>query len=188
MAVACAGTDDDACGFTEAVTVTVGPSTFHAEEAFESTSVVLNCEVTGTTEAVCEETYVGPAALLATDLDSLTASDATINTAITTTAVTTTLSASEIVYIAVTLTSDLGNASSNTASESGSTASGSTASATGSTTSSATGSSDTGASSTTSSGSNSGSSSGNAASRADSRWFAGAAAGTGLIGLMILLL
>lgn len=110
MAVTCpSDADSGECGFVEPVTVTVGPSTFHAEESFETTSGVLDCTVTGTTAATCEETYIGPAGLIGTDIDSITASDATLNTQMTTAAVTTTLSPSEIAFIPVTITAFAGS-------------------------------------------------------------------------------
>ena len=98
------GADPDNCGFPEPITVTVGPSTFRAEESFETLTAVVDCKVTGTTAALCEETYVGPADLIETDTDFLTATDASLNTQITTSAVTTALSQSDIAFIPVTIT------------------------------------------------------------------------------------
>lgn len=106
------GEDSVACGFAEPVTVTAGPSTFHAEEAFESISVVLDCQVTGTTEATCVETYVGPAGLIE-DMDSAT-DDPYTNTDITTTTVTTVLSPSDMAWIPVTITAGGGSNSTTT--------------------------------------------------------------------------
>jgi len=194
MAIACpTDADADACGFPEPITVTVGPSTFHAEESFESTSVVLDCAVSGTTAAVCAETYVGPAGLIATDISAAASS---FDTSVTTTAVTTTLSSTDVAFIPVTIvTTALGDASSNTASL-GASASASTASATGTsgTQSTASASGSTGSSSTgTSSASSTGgavtpsSDSNEGASKGVSRTLAIAAAGAGLLGLIVLL-
>jgi len=199
LAVACptnAGSDND-CAMAD-VTVTVGPSTFHAEESFESTSVILDCQVTGTTAATCSETYVGPVGLLETDVSFLTAVSATFDTSITTTATTTTLAASEIIFIPVTLTTGLGDSSDNTAAASGSSGSAPTA-ASGSSGSAPTaqstgsgggsGTSSSGSSTTTSSTAvSTDQSSGSAPNKGDSWMLACAAAGTGLMGMLILFL
>ncbi|KIX04451.1 uncharacterized protein Z518_05319 [Rhinocladiella mackenziei CBS 650.93] len=187
MAVACpSDADTFDCGLIEPITVTVGSSTFHAEESFETISVTLDCAVTGTTAATCEETYVGPAGLIETDIDSLTATDATINTQVTTTATTTTLSQTEIAFIPVTISA---GAVSNASAGTGATGSASTTAATGS---SETQSADS-ASGTSSSSSSSGSAtppteSGNGAAKSGFRVLASTAAGAGLIGLTIALL
>ncbi|KAJ9501350.1 hypothetical protein H2202_003144 [Exophiala xenobiotica] len=193
MAIACP-TDADSvdCGFAGPITVTVGPSTFHAQESFESTSVVLDCKMTGTTAAMCAETFVGPAGLLATDISSLTASDASFDTSLTTTATTTTLASTDMAYIPITLTDSLGDDTTlSTTAASGASGSASTASGTGSSATQTTGSSSTtsGSSGTSSSGRASPSSDTNSgANRGDSRMLGCAAVGAGLVGLTIMLL
>lgn len=127
IAVACpTDVDSNDCGFDEPITVTVGPSTFHAEESFEGITAILECSLDGSSSALCAETFIGPAYLVDSDLD-LTASDATTDTALITTATSTSLSGTDIVFIPVTLVSDL-----DAAAETGATATASTASETGS--------------------------------------------------------
>lgn len=137
IAVACptdSSSDSDLdCGFDEPITVTVGPSTFHAEESFEGVTAILECSLDGSSSAICAETYIGPAYLIDSDLD-LTASDATTNTALITTATSTSLSGTDIVFIPVTLVDDLEGPA-----ETGAGATASTASQTGSGTAGATG-------------------------------------------------
>lgn len=181
------------CAFDEPITVTVGPSTFYAEEAYESLSAIIDCKVDGTSAATCAASYVGPEYLLETDLSVLTASDFSTNTAITTSATTTVLSGTDIAFVPVTLTDDLGaaetgaSAGASTASQtstrgSGTSSGSSTATASGaSRTGSATGSSATTSATTTAQ-------SGNGAGRTDVRALAFTALGAGLLGLTALYL
>ncbi|KAL6248376.1 hypothetical protein RBB50_004631 [Rhinocladiella similis] len=191
MAVACpsdAGSTD--CGIDGPITVTVGPSTFHAEESFESTSVVLDCTVSGTTAAACAETFVGPAGLIATDAPSLTNTEASFDTSITSTATSTTLGPTDMSYIPITLTDSLGDDSGLlTTASTGASGSSSTASSTA-------GSSSSSSSATSSSSGTSGTSSGSASPTGDSsngasgggfRMLTWSAMGAGLVGLTIML-
>ncbi|KAJ9639095.1 uncharacterized protein PV06_07352 [Exophiala oligosperma] len=192
MAVACpSGTDSNDCGIVGAITVTVGASTFHAQESFESTSVIIDCKVSGTTAADCAETYVGPAGLIATDAPSLTNTDASFDTSITSTVTSTTLGPTDMSYVPVTLTDSLGDGSgSSTTASTGASGSSSTASATSGGASSSS-SSKTSGSSGTSSGSGSATptaDNNNGASGGDSRMLAWSAMGAGLVGMMIMLL
>ena len=190
MVVACpTDADSNDCGFAEPITVTVGSSTFHAEESFETISVVLDCAVTGTTAATCEETYVGPADLLETDIGTLSATDVLTNTQLTTTAVTTTLSQSEIAFLPVTITAFAGSGASIGGGESGS-AFASTSARTGSSsgTSTAPSLSRTSVATSSSAGSATSSSNSSGGSRDGPLVLALTAATAGLIGLTILLL
>ncbi|RVX75119.1 hypothetical protein B0A52_01396 [Exophiala mesophila] len=199
LAVTCPTETSDSdlgCGFDEPITVTVGPSTFHAEESFEGITAILECSLDGTTSALCAETYIGPAYLIDADVDDLTATDATTDTSLITTSTSTSLTGTDIVFIPVTLVSDLegpaetgAGATTSTASQTGTTASNSgsgttattgttgTTSATGSSTASATGAD---AAATTSSG--------NGAGRADGSMLTLSGFGAGLLGLAALLL
>ncbi|EXJ84769.1 hypothetical protein A1O3_05441 [Capronia epimyces CBS 606.96] len=187
LAVSCpSGEDQNSCGFADSITVTVGPSTFRAQESFESLTVELDCVITGTTAATCKETFVGPADLIDSDADGTSlvpASEtaAAANTQITTTAITTTLASSDIAYIPVTITT--GSGASGSGASSSASASASAASATGSSTATSTsGSSTSSGSATPSSNSNSG------AGKTDARLLALGATGAGFIGLIIALL
>lgn len=188
--------DSDACGLPEPITMTTGPKTLYLEESFESLSVALDCVVSGTTAALCKETFVGPAAYLETSTSAapLSASTTESGDGITTTTITTVLPQSEMVYAQVSLTTDLTTSTAGTAASgsaatasatgfSGTLVAGSTASGSGSSAVSGA------ASRTASSGSATPSSdSGNTASRGDFRMLAWSTAGAGLLGLSILLL
>ncbi|KAI1608084.1 hypothetical protein EDD36DRAFT_423511 [Exophiala viscosa] len=203
MAVGCpTDVDADDCGFPTPITVTVGPSTFYASEAYESTSAIIDCQLTGTTAGVCAETYVGPADLFEdTDTSLLTASDASSDDSITTTATTVTLSSTDMVYIPVTLTTGALQVISDSAASTGATGSESTPQVTGTTSSSgsqtaestaATGSTtgSTNSGTTTSSGTSATGSSGstNGASKGDSRMMACGAVGAAVVGLFSIML
>ncbi|OCT44527.1 hypothetical protein CLCR_06189 [Cladophialophora carrionii] len=94
------GEDSSDCGFgLGQVTATFGSSTLIYTQTLDLLTLGLDCAVTGTTAAVCAQTYVGPAGYLDSDTatdDSLTATDASFNTQLTTSVSTTALSASEI--------------------------------------------------------------------------------------------
>ncbi|KIW21040.1 hypothetical protein PV08_01619 [Exophiala spinifera] len=217
MAIACP-TDADVndCGLDGPLTVTVGPSTFHVQETYESTSVIIDCKVSGTTAANCAETYVGPYGLIATETAT-----GSFDSSITSTVTSTTLGPTDITFMAITLTDSLGDdsgssttdssgASSSSAAASATDASGASSSASASSaessaessaatsaassaTSSSASSSATSGSSGTSGSSSSGSatptgSSNNGASGGDSRMLALSAMGAGLVGCAMLLL
>ncbi|EXJ94174.1 hypothetical protein A1O1_02567 [Capronia coronata CBS 617.96] len=195
IAVSCpTGTDDTDCGFADTLTVTVGPSTFRVEETFESLTVELECALTGTTAATCEETYVGPAYMIDSDQGDSAALTATalddINTQITTTAVTTTLSSTDIVFLPVTITAGPGSGAVASASASASASpSASTASTTAAISPSTHGGTSSGGPSTTTSGSTTPSVDSNSgAGKVDARLLAVSAAGVGLVGLIVTLL
>ncbi|EXJ75302.1 uncharacterized protein A1O5_01998 [Cladophialophora psammophila CBS 110553] len=174
MAISCpTNADMTECGFgPDAVTITYGPSTFLAAETLDPLSLMLDCNLKGTTAATCTETYIGPADILdavtATATDSSTATDT--STKLITTTTTTVLSQSELVFIPVTITA-FGDSSSNT----GASGSASTAASTGSAAASSSGS----GSSTVQSN--------NGGSVGATRWELVSAAGAGLIGLTLML-
>jgi len=130
VAFGCApGVDSSDCGFgPDTVTLTVGASTFRATETLDSFSLLVDCSLTGSTAAVCVQTYMGPVGDfdIATNTDddqTATAVDTSFDTQITTTATTTTLSHSDIQFIAITLTAFGNGTHTNGATESTTTAS-----------------------------------------------------------------
>ncbi|EXJ55314.1 hypothetical protein A1O7_08241 [Cladophialophora yegresii CBS 114405] len=112
------GEDSTECGFgLGQVTATFGSSTLVYTQTFDSLTLGLDCAVTGTTAAVCAQTYIGPAGYLESDTatdDSLTATDASFNTQLTTSVSTTALSSSDIAFIPITLTAFPSNGASST--------------------------------------------------------------------------
>ncbi|OAL40384.1 hypothetical protein AYO20_00120 [Fonsecaea nubica] len=185
MAISCpSNADMSECGFgPDAVTITFGPSTFKALETFDPLSLVLDCNVKGTTAVTCTETYIGPADVLnaqtATDADALTATDT--DTQIITTTSVTVLSQSEIVFMPVTITAFADSSDNTSAGTTGASGTESTATSTGSGTSGTASNSASGSASATND-SNSG------ASVGATRWEFVSAVGAGLIGLTMMLL
>ncbi|ETI20866.1 hypothetical protein G647_07209 [Cladophialophora carrionii CBS 160.54] len=118
-----AGEDSSDCGFgLGQVTATFGSSTLIYTQTLDLLTLGLDCAVTGTTAAVCAQTYIGPAGYLESDTatdDSLTATDASFNTQLTTSVSTTALSASDIAFIPITLTAFPSNGASSTSAGTG---------------------------------------------------------------------
>ncbi|OQU99132.1 hypothetical protein CLAIMM_04810 isoform 2 [Cladophialophora immunda] len=189
MAISCpTNADMSECGFgPDAVTITFGPSTFRAAETLDPLSLVLDCNVKGTTAATCTETYIGPADILdtetATATDSSTVTDT--DTKMITTTTTTVLSQSEIVFIPVTITAFADSSNNTGASTTGASGSASTASSTGSESSGAASSSTSTSTSATGIATDQGSS---GVRIGATRWELVSAAGAGLIGLTLILL
>ncbi|OAP64824.1 hypothetical protein AYL99_00796 [Fonsecaea erecta] len=186
MAISCpSNADMSECGFgPDAVTITFGPSTFRAAETLDPLSLMLDCNVKGTTAATCTETYIGPADILDTETATATDSITDTDTKMITTTTTTVLSQSEIVFIPVTITAfadSSSNTSATTTGASGSTASLATATSTGSGSSSS-------ASSSASASTSPLDQSNSAGSVGATRWELVSAAGAGLIGLTLVLL
>lgn len=90
------------------MTVTQGPSTLHLVVQDGPATIIDDCKLSGTTQAVCTETAIGPADFLTEDGSTATSS----NTAIITSSQAATLGPTDITFLPVTITAGAATGSS----------------------------------------------------------------------------